>query len=90
MTFETGHTKSQGRRGLWRDAINRAVSQRDGDALRELADKLVDTALAGDLAAIKEIGDRLDGRPKQQTEITSGDGESPFKGITVRFVRPGE
>lgn len=35
------------------------------DKLRAIADKLVDLAIEGDMQAIKEIGDRLDGKPSQ-------------------------
>jgi hypothetical protein len=33
--------------------------------LRRIAEKLAEKAEAGDLSAIKEIADRLDGRPRQ-------------------------
>ena len=36
-----------------------------------LMDKLLDLALAGDMAAIKEVFDRIDGKPKQA--IVGGD-----------------
>jgi hypothetical protein len=58
---------------LWRDAIHRAVKQRlkgEGNplALDQLARKLVDCALQGDIPALKEIGDRLDGKAVQGVE----------------------
>lgn len=61
----------------WREAIHRAVKRKlagEGDprALDRLAQTLVREALAGDISALKEIGDRLDGRPGQQ-----GPGEGP-------------
>lgn len=61
---------------VWRDAIMRAVKRRDSgedpQALEKLADTLVTVALTGDVPALKEIGDRLDGKPAQA--ITGGDG----------------
>lgn len=58
----------------WRDAIQRAVHRtaEDGKTRRldQLADKLVVEALAGDVPALKEIGDRLDGRPRQEIDAT--------------------
>lgn len=64
-----------GRKGekFWADAIRRAVNRRvegEGDPKRldVLANKLVDLAEQGEIPALKEIGDRLDGRPKQETE----------------------
>lgn len=65
-----------GRKGekFWADAVKRAVNRRLEDEegqpkkLERLADKLVETALNGDVSALKEIGDRLDGKPTQATE----------------------
>ncbi len=64
----------------WRDAINLAVRElrdettKDGKvkkvrALRLLARKLVDCGLEGDVAALKEIGDRLDGKAMQGVDL---------------------
>ena len=39
--------------------------------IERLADKVVDMALAGDNQAIKEIGDRLDGRPGQAVDVSA-------------------
>ena len=65
----------------WRDAVRVAVHElraEPGSAkkirvLRLLAEKLVTRALDGDMSAIKEIGDRLDGRPAQTTVLEGGD-----------------
>ena len=56
----------------WRDAIDRALAQDDGKRLRSIAERLLDKAAEGDMTAIKELGDRLDGRPAQS--ITGADG----------------
>jgi ribosomal protein L17 len=69
----------------WADAIRRAVNVETTDPLtgekvkrlRRIADSLVTAAEQGDIAAIKEIGDRLDGKPKQATEV-SGEGGGPL------------
>jgi len=63
----------------WRDAIRRAVHEQrtvdeDGKpakrkALFLLARKTVDEALNGNMVAVKEIGDRLDGRPAQAVDV---------------------
>ena len=55
-----------------------------GQALREIATKLIEKALDGDMAAIKEIGDRIDGKPAQ--EIMGEDGGPIQAAITVSFV----
>jgi hypothetical protein len=36
--------------------------------LNIIADNLVRAAVAGDINAMKEIGDRLDGKPKQEND----------------------
>lgn len=41
-----------------------------GDKLRAVADVLVSKAVSGDIQAIKEIADRLEGRPVQAVEGT--------------------
>jgi hypothetical protein len=56
----------------WTAAIERAVHRtaRDGKTRRldQLADRLVRSGINGDVAAMKEIGDRLEGRPKIEIE----------------------
>jgi len=59
----------------WKDAIKYAIKAYEssdvkrGEALKLLAKKLIKKGLDGDLPSIKEIGDRLDGRPAQTTII---------------------
>lgn len=56
-------------------ALRRALLQYDkgdvkaGHALRQVADKLVEQALAGAPWAIQHIADRLDGKPTQMAEV---------------------
>lgn len=58
----------------WRDALLKAVSKRaekDGPQfLERIADAVVKAAAAGDMQAAKEIGDRMDGKPRQEIEAT--------------------
>lgn len=76
---------------LWHAAILRALDKRGaGDrlqALDELAAKLLDLVATGDLAALKEFGDRLDGKPAQ---TIGGDPDQPltFSEILFRAVDP--
>ena len=52
----------------WVDALRLAVMDTAPDGfkkLRKIAEKCVDAAMDGDMTAIKEIGDRLDGRVPQ-------------------------
>ena len=72
------------RRGArWRDAINKALRQ-DPDALDRLARALVAKAAEGDLAALREIGDRLDGKATQSHEHGAMSGD-PLPS-EIRFV----
>lgn len=63
---------------MWRDAIKAALRQpgEDGDKLKLLAEKLITVALTGDTTALKEIGDRLDGKP---TQPISGPDDGPIE-----------
>lgn len=74
----------------WRDAINRALAKRDereqGRALANLAEKLLAAAEVSDVGALKELGDRLDGKVAQAV-ILAGDAENPVQTkMTVEFV----
>ena len=72
----------------WADAVKRAIRAKYGkewdEALADLARKLVDAADGGDFQALKEIGDRIDGKPKQQIEAT-GEGGGP---IVIGWQKP--
>lgn len=58
----------------WRDAlmlaVNRAHAKGGEKAIHRIADAVVKAAIAGDMQAAKEIGDRLDGKPRQELEAT--------------------
>jgi hypothetical protein len=62
----------------WADAIKRALARRgEGDyyrGLNMLAEKLLDKADAADMAALRELGDRIDGKPHQSlsAEVQGG------------------
>ncbi len=109
MPFQPGQSGNpQGRRRekLWKDALIRAMKRRDqglGDddprALERIADKVVSLAEMGDMAAIKEIADRFDGKVAQ-TKILAGDedggGIRHETGLTIIYggnnlhtIRPG-
>lgn len=66
---------------IWADAIRKQVHEyhdaKDENGkvkkiryLRVLASQLVTAAIEGDMAAMKEIGDRLDGKPHQSVTST--------------------
>ena len=62
---------------IWREAIRRALeaeSRREGiEALEAVAASLIAKAKEGDIGAIKELGDRLDGKAAQQQILTGAD-----------------
>lgn len=77
---------------MFEQALTRAIKQRDlkdgdGETLRKAAEALLDMAVAGRLDAVKELRDTLDGKPKQQTEITGADGGPVEQSLTVEFVK---
>lgn len=82
---------------LMKDAIMLALHREAEDAegkttkkLNIIAAKLVEAACEGKLDAIKEINDRIDGRPAQQIQH-SGDEENPIvHQVTRRIVRAGD
>ena len=49
--------------------------------LRKAVEALLDAAAKGEDWAIQMLADRLDGKPKQQTELTGADGSA----LTVSF-----
>lgn len=56
-------------------ALKREAKDADGKPTRQLAliaSALVKKAMDGDVQAIKEIGDRVDGRPAQALELSGG------------------
>jgi len=76
MSFRKGQSGNPGGRSkdrAWRDALRLAVNRlaEDGEQklLNVIAEKLVALALEGNLAAIREIADRLDGKPTQAVSL---------------------
>lgn len=74
----------------WAEALRRAVHRESAGKgspkwLDVIANRVVEAAADGDAQAFKEIGDRLDGKPKQQTEVSGPDGEALPLSISVGF-----
>lgn len=85
---QEGNTNSCKNNRLWADTIRRAVVQSDPDRLRRLAEALLTKAEEGDMAALKELGDRLDGKAAQSVTV-AGDEDKPLVTKIVReIVRP--
>lgn len=81
----------------WQDAINRALARyevADPDGKREarkgldaIADRIVRMAGEGDITAIKELGDRVEGKVPQRIEATGADGV-PLLPPTISIAPP--
>lgn len=78
---------------IWHAAIMRALERRErsrADGVKELdllAEKLLMLVESGDLGALKEFGDRLDGRPAQAVVVAGDDDGGPIKmNHTVEFI----
>ena len=64
----------------WTAALRKALAERDKTGPQKLelvASACVSAAIAGEVSAIKEIGDRLDGKPVQ-AQIIQGDKDKPL------------
>jgi hypothetical protein len=69
-------------------AISEA-SEKGGTKLRDVADALIAKAISGDVAAIKEVADRIDGKVPQ---AVIGDDENPLNfvhTVTRRIINAG-
>ena len=81
------NSRGQQRDKPFRDALRMelaALGEEDPKTLRRLARKLLETASKDDgLAAIKEVADRLDGKPAQAIE----NGEDGDFSITVSWQK---
>lgn len=76
MAFAKGRSGNPGGRSKdkpWADALRVAVFKNDAEGRRRLlmiAEKCAQAAEGGDLMAMREIGDRLDGKPAQEQHHT--------------------
>jgi hypothetical protein len=84
MVYVNRRLLGQQRDKLYREALRLelAAAGEDLKKLREIAKVHIEKAAAGDMQAIKELADRLDGKPTQILEHNSADGVP-----TLRFVR---
>jgi hypothetical protein len=84
MPFQPGNTLAKsGKHREFAEALRIAVAEaceKGGTKLRALADKLVEQGLAGNVHALREIADRLDGRVPQAISV---DREERIKFIAV-------
>lgn len=66
---------------IWSQAIERALAKRSRadqiEAIDAMAEKLLALCDQGDLQALKEFGDRMEGKPAQSIAV-SGDEDAPL------------
>ena len=68
----------------------RKIAVQEPTKLREVAEGLFEAARAMEPWAVKELIDRFDGKPMQQTELTGAEGAPLLSGIQVTFIKPNE
>ena len=89
MAFAPGQSGNPGGRPktskLFRDALMVELKRTDGDVERihKVAQRLVENAIAGETAAIKEIADRIDGKVPQGI---GGDDDLPDLGLRISWI----
>jgi len=80
MGAPIGNKNSSRTNRLWGKTVKKLAIQEDHKRLHRVAEALFRKAEDGDISAIKELGDRIDGKASQ--EIT-GDSDQPIT-IVVR------
>jgi len=83
-----GNQNSSKSNRLFTETIKRLATQSEGEYNRMIAQALIDKAISGDMAAIKEYGDRIDGKSIATQELTGPDGSNLPSGIGILFVKP--
>ncbi len=89
MTFQAGKSGNPGGKPKvkpFADALRMeiAAAGEDGKALRIVAAKLLEKAAEGDMQAIKELADRVDGKVAQAM-IGGDEDDAPLQIIIKRF-----
>ena len=72
----------------WLDALKAEITIDDGARLQKAACQLLNKAAEGDLSAIKELADRLDGKAIHANTMTTQIESSMHRNIQVRFMQP--
>ena len=83
-----GNTHSSKINRLAADTLRRVLIQEEAIRLRNVTEALVAKAESGDVSAIKEVFDRMDGKSVATTELTGPDGSNLPSGIGILFVKP--
>jgi hypothetical protein len=83
-----GNKHSSKENRIWGNIIRKLAVQEDYKRLHAIAEKLYEKAAEGDMSAVKELGDRLDGKSVATTELTGVDGSNLPISIGINFVKP--
>ena len=70
-----------GKNKPWTDALKRALLRNEGKDLEAIAQKVIEMAKDGDIQAIREVGDRVEGKAVQSLEAKVD------ASVTVEVVR---
>lgn len=73
---------------MFYDQLRKILVQNDHLKLRKISEKLAEAAEKGEAWAIKEIMDRMDGKPVAIQEIQGPDGAQLKAGFTLVFEEP--
>src|SRR6516165_4454146 len=93
MSYVNRPPRGQQRDKIYREALRLELADMsegiDLKKLREIARTHIEKAAAGDMQAIKELADRLDGKPAQIPEHEfNNEGESVIKIAHEKLARP--
>ena len=83
-----GNTHSSKINRLAADTLRRVLVQEEAIRLRNVTEALIAKAESGDVSAIKEVFDRIDGKSVATQELTGPDGSNLPSGIGILFVKP--
>lgn len=91
MPFAPGQSGNPGgmsKRKQFREALQQIINDRAGDHKRllRIAEQLLTMAENGDLQAIKEVADRLDGKPPQS--VGGDDDATPIRHVFEWLTPP--
>jgi len=82
-----GNKNSSKSNRLYAETIKRINVQSEGQVAYDIAMALINKAKEGDISAIREFGDRVDGKSVSTTELSGIDGTDLPIGITVEYVK---